>query len=66
MKVRTGISAGQGVGDTVADLTHLAGIDRLAETYEMLTGKPCGCQERREKLNFLFPSINLSEILPKA
>ena len=65
MKVRTGIKAGQGMGDTVADLTHLAGIDRLAEAYEMLTGQPCGCNERREKLNSLFPSISLSAVSPQ-
>jgi hypothetical protein len=53
MKVRTGILAGQGLGDTVADLTHLTGVDRLAKAYEQVTGKPCGCTERQEKLNKL-------------
>lgn len=53
MKVRTGILAGQGFGDTVADLTHLTGVDRLAKAYEQVTGKPCGCAERQEKLNKL-------------
>jgi len=53
MKVRTGIMAGKGLGDTVADLTHLTGIDQLAKAYEQVTGKPCGCEQRQEKLNNL-------------
>ena len=53
MKVRIGIKAGQGLGDTVADLTHLTGIDQLAKAYEQVTGKPCGCDQRQEKLNNL-------------
>jgi hypothetical protein len=51
MNVRTGIISGQGLGDTIADLTHLTGIDRLANTYEQVTGKPCGCDVRQEQLN---------------
>jgi len=45
--------AGKGLGDTVADLTHLTGIDQLAKAYEQVTGKPCGCEQRQEKLNNL-------------
>ena len=60
MKVRTGIKAGRGLGDTVADFTHVTGIDKLAKTYEQVTGKPCGCAERQEKLNNLsLPKLNL-------
>ncbi len=55
MKVRTGIKAGQGLGDTVADLAHLTGMDQLAKLYEELTGKDCGCEDRRQTLNNLFP-----------
>jgi len=56
MIVRTGILSGQGLGDTVADFTHITGLDQLAEYYEQLTGKSCGCDDRREYLNQLFPS----------
>ena len=56
MNVRTGIFSGQGLGDSVAELTHLTGLDQLAKLYEQLTGKCCGCEERREYLNQLFPS----------
>ena len=55
MKVRTGIEAGEGLGDSVAEFTHLTGIDHLARFYEQATGKNCGCEERKELLNRLFP-----------
>jgi hypothetical protein len=60
MKVRTGILAGQELGDTVADISRLVGVDRLAKAYEQATGKPCGCAERQEKLNNLsLPSLGI-------
>ena len=55
MKVKTDIKAGQGLGDVVADFTQLTKIDQLAQLYEEITGLNCGCQERRQKLNQLFP-----------
>jgi hypothetical protein len=56
MKVRTGLKAGSnGLGDTVADLAHLTGVDQLANSYEKITGNSCGCKDRQEKLNLLFP-----------
>lgn len=55
MKVRTNLKAGQGLGDIVADLTHLTGIDQLANLYTQVTGKDCGCEQRREALNRLLP-----------
>lgn len=59
MKIRTGIVAGQGMGDAVADIAQLTGVNRLAEAYEQITGKDCGCKDRQEKLNQLF-SLNLT------
>jgi len=38
----------QGLGDTIAKVTEVLGIDKLMP-------KDCGCDERREKLNNLFP-----------
>lgn len=55
MKVRTNLKAGQGLGDVVADLTHLTGVDHLANLYTRVTGKDCGCEQRREALNQLIP-----------
>jgi hypothetical protein len=56
MKVRTNLLAGQqGLGDTIADFTHKTGLDQLAKGYEETTGKSCGCQQRQQQLNQLFP-----------
>jgi hypothetical protein len=60
MKLKTGVTAGQGLGDVIADFTQFTGIDKLANQYEKLTGKSCGCDERRQKLNILFPQTPLS------
>jgi hypothetical protein len=56
MNVKTNLKAGQGLGDTIAALTHSTGIDQLAGFYEKTTGKSCGCNERRQALNELFPN----------
>ena len=63
MKVRTNIKAGQGLGDAVADITHITGLDQIAKAYSQTTGKSCGCEERRQKLNQLLPAIPLPDIL---
>lgn len=56
MKVRTDLKAGaEGLGDVVASFTRASGLDRLAKGYEKVTGRPCGCEERRSSLNRLFP-----------
>lgn len=60
MKVRTAITAGQGMGDAVADLAQLTGMNRLAAAYEQITGKDCGCEARQEKLNQLFSLLPTS------
>lgn len=40
-----------GLGDLIADLTRITGISALVKRREARTGKPCGCDARREKLN---------------
>ena len=45
-----------GLGDTIASVTHFLGIDKVAEAVAKLAGaKGCGCAERQEYLNQLFP-----------
>ncbi len=44
-----------GLGDVVAAVTHVTGLDKVAEKYTELTGKDCGCKARQEQLNRLFP-----------
>ena len=48
------LKAGKPLGDAVADLTQVTGLDKVAQLYTNLTGKDCGCQSRQEKLNRLF------------
>ena len=60
MITKTGINAGQGLGDAIADLTHLTGVDRLADAYTKITGKDCGCKARQEELNERFPFIGIN------
>lgn len=45
----------KGLGDTVARLAHAVGADKLAEVYTRVTGRDCGCQQRQETLNRIFP-----------
>ena len=51
MKIRSGILSGTGLGDSVQELTEITGIKKLASSYEAITGKPCGCDKRRQILN---------------
>jgi hypothetical protein len=55
MRLTTGIRAGKPLGDAVADLTHATRLDTLAHVYEGITGRSCGCEDRRQLLNRLFP-----------
>lgn len=45
----------QGLGDTVSSLTEIMGIKKAVKKMTEITGRPCGCEERRKKLNELFP-----------
>lgn len=46
----------QGLGDTIAKVTSFFGIDKVADAVAKLAGAPgCGCNERRQMLNELFP-----------
>ena len=46
----------QGLGDTIAKVTNFFGIDKVAEAIAKIAGaEGCGCNERREALNVLFP-----------
>jgi hypothetical protein len=42
----------KGLGDTIAKITKATGIDKVAK---FVMGEDCGCDERKEKLNKLFP-----------
>lgn len=44
-----------GVGDTLARFIKAAGGEIAASWYEWLTGKSCGCSDRRAALNRRYP-----------
>lgn len=45
-----------GVGDVIEKITEYTGIKNVAEAVAKLAGLPgCGCKERKEYLNMLFP-----------
>tara|TARA_R100000951_G_scaffold8878_2_gene8029 strand:- start:1095 stop:1529 length:435 start_codon:yes stop_codon:yes gene_type:complete len=41
-----------GVGDTVEKITEATGIKKVVK---FLAGEDCGCDQRKDKLNYLFP-----------
>ena len=45
----------KGLGDTVEKITQITGIKKAVETVSKATGKDCGCNKRKEKLNKMFP-----------
>lgn len=46
----------EGLGDTIAKITNALGIDKVAVKVARLAGEEdCGCEERRKKLNDIFP-----------
>jgi len=46
----------QGLGDTIAKITNFFGIDKVADAVAKSAGaEGCGCNERRQMLNELFP-----------
>lgn len=42
----------QGLGDTIEKITQATGIDKLVK---FIAGEDCGCEERKKKLNVMFP-----------
>ena len=45
----------QGLGDTIESITEATGIKKAVEMFSKATGLDCGCDERKAKLNELFP-----------
>lgn len=48
----------KGLGDSIAKITKALKLDKVADAVAHLAGLPngdCGCDERREYLNKLFP-----------
>lgn len=45
----------KGLGDTIEQITEATGIKKLVE---FVAGEDCGCEERKKKLNAMFPYRN--------
>jgi len=45
----------KGLGDTVEQITKATGIKKVVDAISEATGVDCGCGERKELLNKLFP-----------
>ena len=45
----------KGLGDSIEKITKKTGIKSVVNKISETTGKPCGCGERRDTLNKLFP-----------
>lgn len=45
----------KGLGDSIEKLTEATGIKKVVKMFSEATGIDCGCDERKEKLNKLFP-----------
>ena len=45
----------RGLGDDIAKITKATGIKAVVDKVSEVTGVPCGCNERQEKLNKWFP-----------
>ena len=48
----------KGLGDTVEKITTVMGIKTVVDKVSQVSGKPCGCKERRDALNRAFPYNN--------
>ena len=51
-KKSTETTKSKGLGDTVEKVLQKTGIDKVAK---WVLGEDCGCEERKNKLNYLFP-----------
>lgn len=49
----------RGLGDTVAKITKVTGIEKAVKAVTQAVGvKDCGCSQRQETLNRVFPYNN--------
>jgi len=51
-------SKSRGLGDTFAKVTKATGVKKIVDTVSKAIDVPCGCPERQDTLNRLFPYNN--------
>ncbi len=52
---RTRVAPSRGLGDTIEKFTEATGIKKVVDTVAKAAGKDCGCSDRRDTLNRVFP-----------
>ena len=58
MGVKTNVRS-KGLGDTIAKVTRVTGIEKAVKAVTQAVGvKDCGCSQRQETLNRVFPYNN--------
>ena len=45
----------KGLGDSIEKFTKATGIKKVVDKVSKVTGKDCGCNKRKIKLNRMFP-----------
>tara|TARA_R100000963_G_C4634135_1_gene98555 strand:- start:1189 stop:1377 length:189 start_codon:yes stop_codon:yes gene_type:complete len=45
----------KGLGDSIEKITKATGIKRVVDKISDITGKDCGCNKRKNKLNETIP-----------
>ena len=48
----------KGLGDTIEKITKATGIKKVVDTVSKVVNKDCGCGQRKDTLNKLFPYNN--------
>jgi hypothetical protein len=48
----------RGLGDSIEKFTKATGIKAVVDKVSEVTGQPCGCGQRRDTLNRVFPYQN--------
>jgi len=48
----------KGLGDTIQKITKATGIKKVVDKISQVTKKDCGCKQRKDSLNRLFPYNN--------
>jgi hypothetical protein len=51
----------KGIGDSIERITKATGIKKVVDKISEVTGIDCGCEERKEALNKMFPYANVRQ-----
>ena len=52
----------RGLGDTIKKVTEATGIEKVVKSF---FGDECGCEDRRQRLNQMFPYKTITQMTPE-